>query len=119
MAKNKKISKSSNNLVKRDANGRLLPGSRLNPAGQQRGGKHFMTKVKEAISLISEKRGTDVEIDMAMVMIEKVLSGDMSTLKMYWDQTDGKANQSVTLKDDTIEVETEALQKLKDKANLM
>ncbi len=85
-------------LVKRDENGRVLPGSKLNPNGRPAGVLNFATKFNQAIEKLAEKNditGEELELQILQMGIKKAREGDYSFYRDTFDRVYGKPQQSV------------------------
>jgi hypothetical protein len=78
-------------MVKRDENGRIKPGSVLNPNGKPKGTKHLSTILSESLQEASGKG----DITNQEVIIQKVMdmakSGDIRAIELVWNRIEGKS----------------------------
>ena len=71
--KEKKLLSDSKELVQRNENGQLLPGSILNPAGRPLGTRNFITDFDEAVGEIAEEEGITLS-EAKKTLIKKAYS---------------------------------------------
>lgn len=119
-------------LVKRDNNGRLLPGSVLNPAGMRVGTKHMTTKLYEAFQQIAKDKDGNDDKDgktyadklAERVIIETIGKGNTSLINMVYDRFDGRPDQGINMSvqtevhqstDDVMEIAKRVAEELKKK----
>jgi hypothetical protein len=79
----------STTLVRRDENGRLLPGSVLNPPGMRQGTRHFSTLFKEAIRKIDANTGDRTDIAIVNAVLNKAKKGDLNAIDIVREEIDG------------------------------
>lgn len=96
---------------------RFVSGQSGNPKGRPKGQKNFMTKIKEAIEIISKDNKTDIELKIAKTYVTNLLKGDFNFMKLYWNYSDGKPqdNLDVTSNGDVISANDFNLSSIKDK----
>lgn len=77
--------------VQRDERGRLLPGSRLNPAGSKPGYKHMTTMIKEALAdLDSKGKLTYQEALVKTILKRAIVDGNFLFVNMIMERLEGK-----------------------------
>ena len=111
------LSKASENQVQRDENGRLLPGSSLNPVGLNKGAKHMRTIYedylkerylvkKKVIKELEDGTITEEEVEVAMTRFDAIVEaqfkkavekGDGLLMMYIVDQAIGKATQTTKI----------------------
>lgn len=92
-------------MVKRDENGRVLPGSVLNPNGKPLGAKHMTTKLFEALQQIAKDKDGEPDKDgktyadklVERIIIETVGKGNTALIQMVYDRLDGKPDQGINM----------------------
>ena len=99
MKKIKSTPRKSGNLVERDKKGKFLSGHKK-LGGIQKGTKHFKTE----IDILLSQRANGLNITNREALLRKivhkmVVEGDNMLIREYWQQSDGKATQSVTAYD--------------------
>lgn len=88
-----KKGKSVNNgeiMVKRDENGRIKPGSILNPDGKPKGTKHMSTVLSQALELNNKDGLTNQEVIIQKV-IDLAKEGNMKAIELVWNRVEGKS----------------------------
>lgn len=80
----------SDNIVKRNEKGQLLPGVILNPAGKPKGARHFETLFREAVKRIAEGGTESEDVLIVKKVIERAKEGDLKATEIILDRTDGK-----------------------------
>jgi hypothetical protein len=111
------LSKASENQVQRDENGRLLPGSSLNPTGLNKGAKHmrtiyedylkerYMVK-KKVLKELEDGTITEEEVEVALTRFDAIVEaqfkkavekGDGLLMMYIVDQAIGKATQTTKI----------------------
>lgn len=78
----------------RDENGKVLPGSVLNPNGRPPKEWTMSTLIQEALEEEAEK-GTPVKKQIARKLAHMALQGDIQAIKEVNDRIDGKARQTL------------------------
>lgn len=99
-AEAEKLSKDSQNLVQRDENGRLKPGSVLNPVGKLPGTKHLSTKLYEALMEVVPGRQdgkTYRDLLTQRVLNDAITKGNTNLINLVYDRVEGKPDQGVNL----------------------
>ena len=95
-----KPSKDSEIMVKRDENGRLLPGSILNPIGKPPGAKHLSTKLYEALlKTVPDDPEQKTYLDMLTrrILKDAIEKGNTNLINLIYDRVEGKPDQGVRL----------------------
>lgn len=85
-------------MVKRDENGRLLPGSVLNPEGKKQGTVGFATKWRKFIDKVAKDNNIDfdaTEQELMKVAYSKAKEGDYQFYRDIFDRVYGKPQQSI------------------------
>ena len=88
----------SENLVKRDEHGRILPGQQsLNPAGKPKGTISLTTKIKNRLKAIGPDGKREVIEQLADNIVQDALDGKDGLNKLIWAYLDGMPRQSLGL----------------------
>jgi len=123
MAKPKKSSNTSANLVKRDEKGRILPGQvSLNPLGKPAGTEDFKTKWFKFIEKVAAQNNiTPDEVDeqLLAVAFKQAKDANYPFWKDIHDRVHGKAEDKIKL-DANVEVDASPeIKALADKLNAL
>jgi len=97
------LDKTSEKQVKRDENGRILPGYTANKNGRPKGSLAFKTALErwanENAGKLKMKDGTEVEVTalelVTRKLVEMAMEGDIQAIREVSDRMDGKAKQSI------------------------
>lgn len=89
MKKDKPVN-NSRIMVERDGNGRIKPGSILNPEGKPKGTKHMSTILSGALGLSNKDGLTNQEIIIQKV-IDLAKEGNMKAIELVWNRVEGKS----------------------------
>jgi hypothetical protein len=76
-------------MVERDENGRIKPGSILNPDGKPKGTKHMSKILSNALDLSNKDGLTNQEIIIQKV-IDLAKEGNMKAIELVWNRVEGK-----------------------------
>ena len=82
-------------LILRDAEGRIMKGSILNPSGRGGGTKNMTTILKDAIAQVCEGDPMKRQERIVQKVIEMAEAGDKDMVKLVWEYIDGKAVQRI------------------------
>lgn len=85
-------------IVPRDANGRVLPGYSLNPAGRPLGAENFKTIFEKALKKVADLNHLDPDELYAQIIakgIQSARSGDFRFYKDLLDRLHGKPKETV------------------------
>jgi hypothetical protein len=77
-------------MVERDQNGRIKPGSVLNPDGKPKGTKHMSTILSGALDLSNKDGLTNQEVIIQKV-IDLAKEGNMKAIELVWNRVEGKS----------------------------
>lgn len=69
----------------------------INRLGNKNGTKHMTTKLKEAITKISEETGTAEDVEILKTLVNKAKDGDMNAMKLIFNYMDGMPMQGLEL----------------------
>jgi hypothetical protein len=95
-----KPSKDSEIMVKRDENGRLMPGSILNPIGKPPGAKHLSTRLYEALLKTVDddpNQRTYLDLLTRRILKDAIEKGNTNLINLIYDRVEGKPDQGVRL----------------------
>jgi hypothetical protein len=81
-------------MVERDQNGRIKPGSVLNPDGKPKGTKHMSTILSGALDLSNKDGLTNQEVIIQKV-IDLAKEGNMKAIELVWNRVEGKSPVTV------------------------
>lgn len=88
-------------VVEREENGRLKPGSKLNPAGPKPGYKHFKSIAYRYLTTTKgrTRTGEEVTLDEAMIRtaVDLALRGNLKAIQFLVEAIDGKPKESLDL----------------------
>lgn len=87
-------------VVKRDENGRLMPGSYLNPAGKPLGTKHLSTALNDALLEIiqgDEKGRTYKQLLIERLIKKAIEKADPALAWGIFDRIEGKPDQGINM----------------------
>jgi hypothetical protein len=111
--------KTSENRIKRDEKGRILPGFSGNPKGRPKGSLSLVKLLKDELEReIENEEGTD-KTSYATLLIRKmlrkaVIEGDTMMIKDIINRIDGMPKQTVGIKDETEPEENRLLDVIED-----
>lgn len=100
MKKTEKPENTGEIVVKRDENGRLMPGSYLNPAGKPPGAKHLSTKLYEALLKTVDddpNQRTYLDLLTKRILKDAIEKGNTNLINLIYDRVEGKPDQGVRL----------------------
>jgi len=88
---------SNDNLTSHDENGKFAEGNKLGK-GRKEGSRNFTTKVREALSKLSEDgEHTQEEMLIKTVMEKAIIAKDTKMITLIWNYLDGKPAQSIDM----------------------
>lgn len=78
-------------MVRRDENGRIKPGSVLNPNGKPKGTKHLSTILSESLQEASDSGDTTNQEVIIKKVVDMAKSGDIRAIELVWNRIEGKS----------------------------
>ena len=80
-------------LILRDAKGKMMAGSILNPSGRGPGTKNMTSVLRDAIAQVSEGNPMKRQEKIVQRVLDMAEAGDKDMVKLVWEYMDGKAVQ--------------------------
>lgn len=81
----------------RDENGRFNPGISGNPSGRPKGSVSIRDSVRQELVKVPEgEKETYLEL-LVKQILTKAIKGDSQTLRLIWEQLEGRAKQSTEI----------------------
>ena len=88
----------SNPNIATDSPTTFKPGQSGNPKGKKKGTLSMTTKLKEAITKISEGEAEPDDVIIVKKVLEKAKKGDERMINLIWNYIDGKPLQQIDQK---------------------
>lgn len=85
----------SNPNIAKDSPTTFKPGQSGNPKGKKKGTLSMTTKLKEAITKISEGNEEPDDVIIVKKVLEKAKAGDERMINLIWNYIDGKPLQQI------------------------